>query len=165
MTPITELSHTLWRQRRLMELLAYRLEMQQLVLASGRTKWLTNAANEVEEVLNALRQEELGRAVQVTAIGRLLKLGPEPTLAEIVQAAPAPWDEILREHQQAFLAMTAEIEQISRHNRDLLQRGQQATRELLAAIAGDDDAVEGYSSAGTGQRIGGGPARTLDWSA
>ncbi|MGE0879139.1 MAG: flagellar protein FlgN [Acidimicrobiia bacterium] len=159
---MTELSHTMWRQRRLMELLMYRLEVQQLVLASGRTQWLGNAATEVEQVIDAMRKEELKRAVHSSAAGAALGLGVEPSLRELIEAAPSPWDEILREHQAAFLTMTGEIEDLSKQNRDLISRGHQATRDLLAAITGE--VVDSYSASGTAQRIGQ-PARTMDWNA
>ncbi len=46
-----DLSLILWRERELLETLLYKLEQEQLVLASGRTRWLARAAREVETVL------------------------------------------------------------------------------------------------------------------
>lgn len=149
MTGMTELSYTLWRQRRLLELLVYKLEVQQLLLAAGRTRWVGAAAREVEAVLDQIRQEELARAVQVNALAAELGLSAEPPLKEIIDAAPAPWDEILREHQAAFLALAAEVEGLTRHNRELLNRGYQATREFMASVEGVDAEPDGYSAAGT----------------
>ena len=46
-----DLSSVLWRERDLLELLLFKLEVEQLVLTSGRTHWLAVAAREVETVL------------------------------------------------------------------------------------------------------------------
>ena len=46
-----DLSSVLWRERDLLEMLAYKLEVEQRVLARGRTHWLAAAAREVEERL------------------------------------------------------------------------------------------------------------------
>ena len=40
---LSEISNILWRERRLLELLAFKLEEEHLVLASGRTRWLSHA--------------------------------------------------------------------------------------------------------------------------
>ena len=37
---LSEVSNILWRERRLLELLVFKLEEEHLVLASGRTRWL-----------------------------------------------------------------------------------------------------------------------------
>jgi hypothetical protein len=74
-------------------------------------------------------------------------------LGELVAAAPSPWDAILRDHQDAFLAMTAEANEITSSNNDLLKRGVAATREYMSALQGGS-ALEGYSSNGHTQRFG-----------
>lgn len=154
MHQMTELSHTLWRQRRLLERLVYKLEVQQLVLAAGRTRWLNAAAHEVEGVMEDIRAQELARAVQVAAVGAALGLGADPLLADIMAAAPPPWDQIMAEHYNAFLAMTVEIEALSKHNRDILGRGLAATRDLIAAFDGQGREADVYTQAGTGSRLG-----------
>lgn len=161
MRSLTELSQILWRQRRLLDLLTYRLEVQHLLLASGRSRWIETAASEVEHVLDQVRQQELARAVLCAEIGRELGLGPEPTLKELVAAATAPWDTILGEHQAALLEQAAGIDALTRNNRELLHRGQQATRDLLAALTGEDSRV--YSATGAPERIAV-AAHSIDWS-
>ena len=37
---LAELSNVLWRERELLEMLLFKLESEQLVLAAGRTHWL-----------------------------------------------------------------------------------------------------------------------------
>ena len=59
-----------------------------------------------------------------------------------------------------FLALTSELEELTRHNRELLTRGYHATRELLAAIT-DGPAAGGYSAAGSSTSFGP-PPSTID---
>ena len=46
-----KLSQILWLERELLDNLLFRLEEEQMVLASGRTRWLVKAARDVENVL------------------------------------------------------------------------------------------------------------------
>jgi flagellar biosynthesis/type III secretory pathway chaperone len=151
MDSLTELSNILWRQRRALEQLLYKLEVQQLVLASGRTRWLGVAAEDTERVLQQMRDTELRRAIHAGIVATQLGLSDvEPTLNQLIVAAPAPWDSILREHQDAFMTMTAEVDELTRANTELLTKGYHATRDFLAALQGTA-AVDGYSAAGRAQ--------------
>lgn len=143
---LTELSHTLWRQRRLLEVLLYRLELQQLVLTTGRTRWVEAATRDVETVTTELRAVELERAVRAATVAAELGLAGEPTLTRIAEAAQAPWGDIMAEHLDALRGLTAEIQTTGRHNHELLLRGFQASQEFLALAAGD--AGDGYAAHG-----------------
>ena len=155
MSALTELSNILWRQRRTLERLLYKLEVQQLMLAAGRSRWVTTAAAEVEDTLDKMRGTELSRAVQTAAAAGELGLPTsEPSLRELIDAAPAPWDAILRDHHEAFLQMTAEVEELTRSNTELLTRGYNATRDYLNALHGAT-LVDAYSAKGTGETFGG----------
>jgi FlgN protein len=154
MSALTELSNVLWAERRAIERLLYRLEVQQLVLTSGRARWIAAAAKDVEAVMDKIREAELIRAVHTGAVSRELGLATaEPSLSDLVAAAPSPWDAILRDHQEAFLSMTSEADTLSKANAELLQRGFVATREYMHALQGGG-ALDGYSSSGTTQRFG-----------
>jgi hypothetical protein len=63
-----ELSALLWRERELLELLIFKLEEEQLLLMSGKSRWLQHATREVEQVLNLVREAGLGRSVEVAAL-------------------------------------------------------------------------------------------------
>jgi hypothetical protein len=52
---LADLSSILWREREMLELLLFKLEEEQLVLASGRGRWLVHATREVEMVLDHIR--------------------------------------------------------------------------------------------------------------
>ena len=138
-------SSTLWRERELLELLLFKLEEEQLVLASGRTRWLSRATKEVEMVLEEVRRAELLRAVQVDAAGADMGLGPGPSLRQLAEAADEPWKTLLLEHRQAFLTATAEIQAMAEANRDLLTTGFRAAREALLSLG---DSAETYTASG-----------------
>ena len=55
---LTDLSSVLWRSRELLELLLFKLEEEQLLLAANRSRWLAHATREVEVVLDRLIAED-----------------------------------------------------------------------------------------------------------
>ena len=146
---LREVSNILWRERHLLQLLLFKLEEEQLLLAAGRSRWLGQATREVELVLAEIKETELARALAVDAAGGQLDLGPNPSLRGLAEAAPAPWDGVFADHRTAFLAVTEEIVGLARTNRELLARGYQAAREMLAAF--DGDRVNTYSPTGGGE--------------
>ncbi|CAN5337491.1 hypothetical protein BH23ACT9_BH23ACT9_24210 [soil metagenome] len=42
----SDVSNILWRERQLLELLHFKLEVEQSLLAAGRTRWLSHATRE-----------------------------------------------------------------------------------------------------------------------
>lgn len=143
---LSEVSNILWRERQLLELLVFKLEEEQLVLAAGRNRWLPHATREVETVLGEIKRIELERAVTLAGIANEMDLSDSPSLRELASLAPPPWDGIFAEHRRALLALAQEIDSVAKANRDLLQRGQLATREALHAIGEID--IEAYNAAG-----------------
>jgi hypothetical protein len=133
---LPEVSTILWRERHLLELLVFKLDAQQLLIGSGRDRWLSHASDELHVVLEELRHVELLRAVEVDAVAPTLGLPPSPSLAELAAACPAPFDELLLQHREALLELASEVKDRSRANRDALARGQAAVRDLIAAASG-----------------------------
>lgn len=131
----TEVSSILWRERELLDLLLFKLEEEQLLLAAGRTRWLAHATREVEMVLGEMKRAELGRAVEVEAVAASLGMQPGVSLRELAEAAPPPWSGILREHRSAFLAATQEITALARSNKDLLAAGYKSARDALLSLS------------------------------
>jgi hypothetical protein len=143
---VEDLSLILWRERELLETLLYKLEQEQLVLASGKTRWLPQAAREVESVLGTIRQTEVLRAIAVDAAARSVGLGDDPSLRELAESVIEPWRAILLDHRAAFLSITREIEELAATNRDLLTAGYRAARETLMSLG---ESTESYSSSGS----------------
>jgi hypothetical protein len=142
---LADLASILWREREMLELLLFKLEEEQLVLAGGRTRWLAHATREVEVVLEEIRRTEVIRAVEVQSIGTTLGLGDNPSLTDLAGSAPAPWSDLLNQHRKAFLTLTAEVSALADANRDLLTTGARTVRETMLAVAGS---VETYGRRG-----------------
>lgn len=157
---LPEVSAMLWHERELLELLLFKLETEQLLLASANTRWLPSATREVEVVIDQIRQAELHRAVLVEGITEELGLPEGPTLAMLVDAAPEPWADILTEHRRAFLTLSQEITDAARTNREVMLIGQRSAREAMLSLA---DSVSIYDNAGkaTGAEHAA-PARLVD---
>ncbi|WP_432514943.1 flagellar export chaperone FlgN [Kineococcus sp. SYSU DK001] len=158
---LAEVSGILWKERELLELLLFKLEEEQLVLASGRTRWLAHATREVEFVMEQIRTTELLRATEVDAVAAELDLEPGPSLNAVAGAAPEPWGEIFRGHRDAFLTLTAEIQDLADANRDLLNAGSRALRETLLGL---DKPLDTYTARGknTAASAGGSRAHFVD---
>lgn len=147
------LAQTLWREQRLLDVLLYRMEVQHLVMAAGRGRWIERAAADVDAALEELGEHELIRAMQVADVAPLLGLAADASLRQLVASAPEPWCDILRDHQQAFLELVGKVEETSHANRDLLRRSMSTMRGLLAPgdVAPTADSY-GPTGATVGQR-------------
>lgn len=140
------LSQILWRERELLELLAYKLEVERLVLASGRTRWLVNATREIEALLEDLRATEVLRATAADEAAEQLGLTPNPSLAALAEAAEEPWRGILLDHRDALVGVAREIAETSEDAKGLITAGYRSARETLLAIGGTSTAS--YTPAG-----------------
>lgn len=121
--PMADLSSILWRERGLLDQLLFRLEVERLVLSTGRPGWLSMAAREIEVVLVEMRYVELLRAVSVDTLAAEENLHPNPSLREIADCSPEPWRAIWLDHREAFTALTAQISELSQSNRRMLSAG------------------------------------------
>ena len=143
---IEDLSLILWRERELLDLLVFKLEQEQLVLASGRTRWLAMAAGEVETVLENIKEAELLRAMAADAAAISIGLESNPSLRALADAVDEPWKLILIDHRDAFLAYTSQIIEMAGSNHDLLTAGYQAARDTLMLLG---DGTSGYGPDGS----------------
>lgn len=158
---LTQLSDVLWQERHLLDLLLFKLEEEQLVLSSGRTRWLANATREVEAVLDEIRSAEIARAVAADSAARELGLSADAGLRALADAAPEPWDELLRAHHEAFLSLTGEISRLADDNRELLAMSHRATQETLMSL---QDSVQTYDGSGQAAVLAEHSSRVLDRS-
>lgn len=142
---MSELSTVLWRERELLEILVFKLEEEQLLLSTGRHRWLSHATREVESVLEQIRGAELARAVEVDGVAAELGLPAGASLLTLVEAAPEPWDELLAAHREAFVTLTAQINQLAEGNRELLASSHRATQETLLSV---QQTVQTYDAKG-----------------
>ena len=148
---LSDVSNSLWHERQLLDLLLFKLEVERCLLTAGTSRWLPHATREIEAVIDAVRQAELARAVEVQRACSELGLGEAATLRELARAAPRPWEGILEEHRRALLHATQELVALAESNRALLARGHRAAREALAGVG----AARAGTSAPAGVRLAG----------
>ena len=139
------LSQILWRERELLDSLLFKLEMEQLVLAAGRTLWLARAAREVELVLELIRETELLRSVAADEAAASIGLTYNPSLRALAEAVEEPWRTILLDHREAFEQVTREITALAESNRELLTAGLRSARETLLSM---EESAHGYTPDG-----------------
>lgn len=75
---IHELSALLWRERELLDVLTFKLEEEQLLLTSGKSRWLPHGTKEVEQVLGHLSQASLARTIEAAVVAEVWGLPPMP---------------------------------------------------------------------------------------
>lgn len=145
-----ELSIHLWRERELLELLLFKLEVQRLLLEDGKTRWIQQAAGEVEQVLGHIRAQGLSRAVEVSSVAKEWGAPDEATLLDLIEAAPTTgWRDVLTEHRGVLTAIMAEVSQSRTANEMHLRAVARAVEDTLAELgAGTGE----YNTRGTRTR-------------
>ncbi len=156
---LNEFSGVLWRERQLLELLLFKLEEEQLILTSGRTQWLGHATREVESVLAQIREAELGRSIEADDVARQVGVDPGSSLLAIATAAPSPWHDMLKQHHEAFVELTEQINGLAEGNRELLATSHRAAQETLMSI---QESVQTYDPRGAAAAAATGAASVLD---
>ncbi len=117
-----ELSACLWRERELLDLLVFKLEEEQFLLTSGKTRWLQYATREVEQVMERLRTAGLSRTVEAAVVAAEWGADGEVTLRELVSLAPdGPWSDILAAHLAAMTELTNQIRELRDLNEHYLR--------------------------------------------
>ncbi|MBN1091625.1 flagellar protein FlgN [Blastococcus sp. TML/M2B] len=134
------LSTLLWREQELLDLLLFKAEEKQYLIVTGKTRWLARIAHEIEVVLDQLRTLEVERAAATETIAGRLGLGANPSLKQVAEAAPAPWNDLFGKHHEALLVLITDLRSLSDANRELIEGG-------LAAIG--DALVQTRAAAGT----------------
>jgi len=139
---VEKLSQILWRERELLDSLLFHLEVERLVLMAGRTRWLVRTADDVERVLQSLRETELLRSIASDEAAALLGLGHSTSLRSLAESLHEPWQSIMTDHRDAFLLVSREIAALAESNRELLTLGLRSARETLMGLG--EEGVQGY---------------------
>lgn len=116
---LNEFTSILWRERRLLELLVFKLGEEKLVVGTGRSDWLVHATREVDAVATELKSIEPARAAMVASLCVSFGLRDAPSLAELAASAPSPWKRILEEHRAALLDLLDEVHAVARAGRGM----------------------------------------------
>ena len=60
----------------------------------------------------------------------------DASLAQLADRVDDPWSGLLREHRDAFLTLTAEINALAEANQEMLTTGLRAVRETMLTVPG-----------------------------
>lgn len=131
---ISILSAGLWRVREVLDELAFRLEVQRLMLESDNYRWLDHATRDVETSVRRLQQVELVRAIDAGPVCDALGLPPNTPLSWIAATAPTPWGQVLEEHRLALNDSLGELAGLSRTTNEHLTEGYLAVEAALARM-------------------------------
>ncbi len=143
-----ELSALLWRERELLELLVFKLEVEQLLLTTGNARWLQHATREVEQVMEHLRSAGLARSVEVTAVAKEWGTSEDATLRDLVAAAPpGAWSDTFRAHHQAMQELAGQIGRLRDSNEQYLRSALRTTQETIAETGPDTGTYDARGSA------------------
>lgn len=148
---LSGLSSALWQIRELLDLLVYKVDVEQSLVETGRSVWLPHASTEVECLLDRMYEAELLRAIEVGPAAAALGLPEDSSLAQLVAAAPEPWGHVLAEHRQALIDATTELTESTATNRQLLDESYRAVQKTLDALAGATTG-QTYTAAGASDR-------------
>lgn len=130
-----DLSMHLIRERELLELLLFKLDVQQMLLATGRTRWIPQTVNEIERVLAQMPTTALTRDTLVVAVSAEWGAPDATTLRELIDVAPTDaWREVLSGHLDAMLGLAAEIGEMKKINEQRLRTALRVTQETIAGL-------------------------------
>ena len=133
-TDYQHLSTMLWREQELLDLLLFKAEEKQYLILTGKTRWLARIAHEIEVVLDQLRSLEVERAGATEEIATRLGVGANPSLRQLAEAAPAPWNDLYAKHHEALLVLVTELRSLSDSNRELIEGGLSAIGDALLQV-------------------------------
>ena len=154
-----ELSAALWRERELLDLLVFKLEEEQFILSSGKTRWLQFATREVEQVMERLRQAGLARTVEASIVASEWGAEDDVTLRELVALAPnGPWADIFTAHLAAMTELTNEIRELRDLNEHYLRTAIRFVQESQSDGGTDSGTYTAKGDTGTA----GGSAQIFD---
>jgi hypothetical protein len=131
-------------ERMLLEVLVYRLVELRSLLVSGSPsagRFLTWAAEEVEDATAAVRGAELNRAMIVSRIAEQREcLDESLSLAALVDIADPPWRALLADHRGALATLTAEVDDQASAVRRLARTRTDSVAALLAQVGAAQEA-------------------------
>ena len=147
----SEVSTLLWRERQLLDLLLFKLEEEQLILAASRPHLLGPASAEVAQVVEQITQCEAEREAASWELAQELGLEPPVRLAALVLAAEEPWTGILADHRKALIDAVERIRTMANATKALLAARLTAVTDALNLLG--HGPVDGYAGSGSGGHL------------
>jgi hypothetical protein len=128
------LSTLLWREQELLDLLLFKAEEKQYLILTGKSRWLPRIAHEIEVILDQLRTLEVERSAATEVMATRLGVGANPSLRQLAEVAPAPWNDLFSKHHEALLVLVTELRSLSDTNRELIEGGLPAIGDALLQV-------------------------------
>ncbi|HEY3942723.1 MAG TPA: flagellar export chaperone FlgN [Acidimicrobiales bacterium] len=129
--------------------LAFKFEVQQMMLSGGRSAWLNETLGEMEAAIAAVNQADASFRHALREGALALGASPESTLRELAAEAPEPWGYIFEQGRDDLVAAVAEVGRLCADNRKLLARGFLATGAALSLLG--VDVPTAYDASGSPQ--------------
>lgn len=137
-----QLNGLLWRYRPALERFEFLLEMQLMIMASGRQEWQGQMADLFEETAQVLNTLDLEREVL---------LGDSVNLTALIATASDPWPEILAEQQAELEAATSRITTLRQRNTQAITEGAAGLNKLIDALLEASGQLQGKAGPSYGQ--------------
>lgn len=147
-----ELTRHLCLLRDQMEQLVCALDIQQLVLANQRLRWLPMVSENVESIVDDIRATEVERIATSRRVAMTAGVDRDASLAELVQAVGEPHASLWRRCRHQLISLHAEVETFSEANRILTRNGLASTGQVLRGISGDGE-LDTYDPHGATERM------------
>lgn len=128
-----ELSTCLWNQRQALETLAYQLQVEMLMAAAGRGRWLARSTAAAEAAVADLVAADARRVAAANELATALGLPPGATIEQLADGLPEGSD-VLRSHARHLQHLVGEVEALAEQTRGLLARNLAATTDALALL-------------------------------
>ena len=111
-------------------------------------------------MLDQLRTLEVERAAATEEIATRVGIGANPSLRQLAEVAPAPWNDLLGKHHEALLVLVTDLRSLSDTNRELIEGGLAAIGDALLQVKTPSSGTYGAK----GRNVGDGDHRavTLD---
>lgn len=134
---LEELSRRLWDERQIVTYLLFKLTVTKLLLAADDRRFVPDALAEVERTVELLREGEEHRESALRDLAGLWRVASGSlTMDVLASKAPSPYNDIFREHRQAFAELAEEIEAVARANRELAAAEFAHLNDTIEALTG-----------------------------
>lgn len=127
------LSSSLWDQRHALETLAYELEVEKLMVAAGRVRWLGRSAAATEAALADLMAADARRVAAADELAVAVGLEAGATIEQLAEAVPDAGG-MLRAHREHLHRLAGEVDALVEQTKILLARNLAAVTDALALL-------------------------------
>lgn len=139
-----ELAALLNREKQLLEVLVYRMEILRHMLAKGEERFLVWASAEVDHSAQILREAEEERDRHVGSLALQLGIPRSDLTLRTLAASAGAHAPLFERLRSEFLELTSELEGLVRSARGLATQGMAAVDRVLDQLGGGDRAPALY---------------------